>query len=93
MGQYDLSLLLVRIIFSCKPYPFLRRITTDNIDGTSKLMDHLVSAGRKKIAIINYFMRLEDSRERFDTYRGKLSEYNLQYDEKLTAYVENKKGK
>lgn len=64
-------------------HPDMNYIYTDDIQGASLAMEHLISLGHRRIGFIYGPEILASSRDRLEGYRRTLAKYNIPYDESL----------
>lgn len=62
------------------------KVAADNFDGAFKATEHLILAGRTRIAHITSPSLLSITKERLAGYRAALEKYQIQYDETLVKY-------
>lgn len=63
----------------------VNNISVDNYDAVFQVISHLVSAGRKRIGILNGGLMSVDGFERFEAYKEVLKKLNLDYDESIVG--------
>jgi LacI family transcriptional regulator len=66
--------------------PEVSSVDADNIHGAAMAVRHLVTVGRKKLAIITGHMSLYSGRDRLTGFKRGLQENNLSIDEERIAY-------
>ncbi|MGW9103266.1 LacI family DNA-binding transcriptional regulator [Priestia megaterium] len=72
--ESDISCVLIDIPFQTDSVGY---VTTDNIQGAKKAVEHLIQQGRKNIGMVNGHQSAYVSEERLKGYKEKLTEYNL----------------
>jgi len=66
-------------------YPKLPFVDVDNVTGAKSMMEHLISLGHKRIAMIAGPQTNVAGRDRLEGYRDALAQAGLAYDETLVA--------
>jgi LacI family transcriptional regulator len=61
-------------------------IITDNYRSTFEVIEHLIKAGCRRIALITSFEPLSVGRQRFDAYKDALLKYNIPYERDLIIH-------
>ncbi|MGW9019798.1 LacI family DNA-binding transcriptional regulator, partial [Priestia megaterium] len=72
--ESDIPCVLIDIPFQTDSVGY---VTTDNIQGAKKAVEHLIQQGRKNIGMVNGHQGAYVSEERLKGYKEKLTEYNL----------------
>lgn len=72
--ESDIPCVLIDIPFETDSVGY---VTTDNIQGAKKAIEHLIQQGRKNIGMVNGHQGAYVSEERLKGYKEKLTEYNL----------------